>query len=261
MPGAIVTGAGSGIGRATALALAAAGHDVGITTRANVAGAERTCELVRAAGRTSTWRRLDLADADSAGRVIDALMDDLGDPTVLVNNAGANSRTPAVEDELAAFRRVLEINLTGAFACSQAFARRVMSARTAGVIVNVTSVLAHAPLAGAASYCASKAGLDALTKALAIEWAPFSIRVNAVAPGHTVTPMNFDEEVDPGAVDRPQIPLGRPAAVEEIAAAIAFLAGPSAAYATGSSLTVDGGLLLVSGPGVLEAAHPNAQSR
>jgi NAD(P)-dependent dehydrogenase (short-subunit alcohol dehydrogenase family) len=258
MPVAIITGGSSGIGRATALALADAGHDIGITTRTNQAGAEETCAAVRAGDRRAAWRHLDLGEPEQAAAVVDSLADELGGLDVLVNNAGLNSRVPALDEPVAAFRHILDVNLTGAFACAQAAARRMAAAGHGGRIVNVTSVLAHAPLVGAASYCAAKAGLELVTQVLALEWAEYGIAVNAVAPGHTATPMNFVEpDPDPARIPRPDIPIGRPAYAQEIAEAIVFLASPRAAYATGSSLTVDGGLLLVAGPTVLERAHPN----
>jgi NAD(P)-dependent dehydrogenase (short-subunit alcohol dehydrogenase family) len=147
------------------------------------------------------------------------------------------------------------VNLTSAFACARAAARIMVDGGRGGCIVNVSSVLAAAPLARAAAYCASKAGLEMLTRVLALEWARHGIRVCAVAPGHTVTPMNFRAPL-PRADEcaRPEIPVGRPADASEIAAAIGYLVSPAARYVTGSSLTVDGGLLLVSGPTLLEPA-------
>jgi len=254
---AIITGGSSGIGRATALLLAADGHDVGVTTRVNAAGAREACAEVRRLGRRAAWRTLDLSEPERAGAAVDALAEELGGVDVLVNNAGVNSRVPALEESVSGFRRVLDVNLTGAFACAQAAARRMRGAG-GGRIVNVSSVLAHVPLAGAGPYCAAKAGLELLTRVLALEWAVHGVRVNCVAPGHTATPMNFtDPDVDADAVERPAIPLGRPAHAREIAAAVAFLASPAASYATGATLLVDGGLALVAGPTVLEAEHPN----
>jgi NAD(P)-dependent dehydrogenase (short-subunit alcohol dehydrogenase family) len=261
MKGAIVTGGSSGIGRAVAVALAAEGYDVAVTARANASGAEATCDRVRALGRRAAWARLDLSEPEAAERAIGELWDRLGSADVLVNNAGANRRVGALGESVADFRRILDINLVGPFACARAHARRLVDGGREGAIVNVTSVLAHAPLGAAAVYCASKSALDMLTRVLALEWAAHGIRVNAVAPGHTVTPMNFaDADVSAQSIARPQIPIGRPASPEEVAAAVAFLAGDSARYASGTSVTVDGGLLLVTGPAVLEAAHRNEQA-
>jgi NAD(P)-dependent dehydrogenase (short-subunit alcohol dehydrogenase family) len=172
---------------------------------------------------------------------------------VLVNNAGVNRRVPLLDDTPDAWNRLLAINLTAAWLCTRAAARCMIAHGAGGRVVNVTSVLASVPLAGAAAYCASKAALEMLTRASALELAPHGIAVNAVAPGHAATPMTLAPgETDPAAVVREAIPFRRPALPQEIADAIAYLASSRASYATGSSLLVDGGLLLVSGPTVLE---------
>jgi hypothetical protein len=252
---AIVTGAGSGIGRATALQLAAAGCDVGLTYRANADGAEGVAGEIRALGRAAACVELDLARPEAAAAAIDALADRLGGVDVLVNNAGVNRRATVLEETVAGFDRTLAVNLVGPWACAQAAARHMIVAGRGGRIVNVTSVLAFVALDGGGAYGAAKAGLELLTKVLALELAPHAIKVNAVAPGHTATPMNYGPaDLAAATIERPVIPAARAASPDEIAAAIAFLASPAASYATGASLLVDGGLLLASGPQALQEA-------
>ena len=239
---AIVTGSDSGIGRATAVALAARGLDVGVTWHTDEQGARETARQVREHGAFAALARLDLTDAPQAA--IDDLAAQLRGLDVLVNNAGANHRAGVLEDDLDGWRRALEINLTGAFACAQAAARIMVAAGNGGRIVNVTSIHEHVPLAGAAAYCAAKAGLGMLTQVLALELAPHGITANAVAPGHIATPMTGKADLDPRTLPLPPVPVGRPGAPEEVAAAIALLAAEDASYVTGASLIVDGGLRL-----------------
>ena len=252
---AIVTGAGSGIGRATALRLAADGCDVGITYRANARGAQEVVAELRDGGRAAACVELDLSGPSAAQRAVDTLAERLGGVDVLVNNAGVNRRATVLEETIAGFEHTLAVNLVGPWACAQAAARHMIDAGRGGRIVNVTSVLAFVALDGGGAYGAAKAGLELLTKVMALELAPHGIKVNAVAPGHTATPMNYGPDDLAGAtIERPVIPAARAAAPDEIAAAIAFLASPAASYATGASLLVDGGLLLASGPQALQEA-------
>jgi NAD(P)-dependent dehydrogenase (short-subunit alcohol dehydrogenase family) len=245
VPVAIVTGSDSGIGRATAVALARDGYDVGVTWHADEPGATATAGEVRGAGRRAEVRRLDLSRADDGPPVIDALADALGGLDVLVNNAGTGDLTPFLEIDLATWRHVLETDLTGAFLCAQAAARRMVAAGRGGRIVNVTSIHEHVPLAGSAPYCASKGGLGLLTKVMALELAAHGITVNAVAPGEIATPMTGQEDEDPHEQERPGIPARRTGDAREIAALIAFMCRDEAAYLTGESVVMDGGLQLM----------------
>jgi NAD(P)-dependent dehydrogenase (short-subunit alcohol dehydrogenase family) len=245
MPVAIVTGSDSGIGKASAVALAEGGFDVGITWHTDEEGAQGTAGEVRDRGRRAEVRQVDLSDAAQAAQVVAELADALGGLDVLVNNAGTGASTPFVEVSLEEWRHVLDVDLTAAFVAAQEAARRMIAAGTAGRIINITSVHEHVPLPGSSAYCAAKGGLGLLTKVMALELAEHGIRVNAVAPGEIATPMTGAHEEDPTEIDRPSIPLGRPGHAREIAAAVAFLASPGAAYATGASLVIDGGLLLM----------------
>jgi NAD(P)-dependent dehydrogenase (short-subunit alcohol dehydrogenase family) len=251
---AIVTGASSGIGRATAVALASRGFDVGITWCGNEDGGRVAAAQIEASGRRAATVRLDLREADGIEPAMRALAERLGRVDVLVCNAGANRRAPALAETEQAWGEVLAVNLTGPWLCARAVAPRMIE-QGGGRIVFVTSILALEPLAGGGAYCASKAGLDALARVLALELAPDGILVNTVAPGHTATPMNFGDDVpDAYSTSRPVIPLGRPADPAEIAAVVGFLASSEASYLTGSTLLVDGGLRLVSGPESLQQA-------
>jgi NAD(P)-dependent dehydrogenase (short-subunit alcohol dehydrogenase family) len=245
MPAAIVTGSDSGIGRATAVALARDGYDVGITWHEDEAGANETAEEVRALGRRAEVRRLDLSDATNGPRVVDELAEALGGLDVLVNNAGTGDSTPFVDVALETWRHVLEVDLTGAFLCAQAAARRMIAAGRGGRIVNVTSIHEHLPLEGSAPYCAAKGGLGLLTKVMALELAREGITVNAVAPGEIATPMTGQEDEDPHGNERPGIPARRPGDAREIAGLVAFICREEAAYLTGESIVMDGGLQLM----------------
>jgi NAD(P)-dependent dehydrogenase (short-subunit alcohol dehydrogenase family) len=240
---AIVTASDSGIGRATAVALARAGADVGITWHSDEAGAERTAEEVRAAGRRAEVARLDTAQLDSCGDVIDELADRLGGLAVFVNNAGTGSATPALELGLDEWRHIVATDLDGAFVCLQRAARRMVAAGRGGRLIAVTSVHEHQPRVGSAAYDAAKHGLGGLMKTLALELGAHRITANCVAPGEIATAMTGQEDQDPHGVKRPGVPLGRPGDAREIAAVIAFLASPAASYVTGASWVVDGGML------------------
>ena len=242
---AVVTGADSGIGRATAVALAAAGFDVGITWRSDRDGAEGTAAEVRAAGRRAEVARVDLADPVAGAAVVDRLGDALGGLGVLVNNAGTGSSRPVLDLTYDEWRDVLGVDLDAAFVTAQAAARRLVATGRGGRIVNITSVHEHAPRVGSAAYCSAKAGLGMLTRSLALELGPHRVTVNSVAPGEIATPMTGQEDVDPHTRERPGIPLRRPGDAREIAAVVAFLASPAASCVTGASWVVDGGMLLM----------------
>jgi NAD(P)-dependent dehydrogenase (short-subunit alcohol dehydrogenase family) len=242
---AIVTASDSGIGRATAVALARRGCDVGITWHSDERGAQETAAEVRAAGTAAHVTRLDLSLNPESLEAFEGLLEALGGVDVLVNNAGKGDSQPFLEKSLDDWREELEVNLTGAFLCGQAAARRMVADGVRGRIVNVTSVHEHIPLKEAAAYCASKGGLGLLTKVMALELAEHGITVNAVAPGEIATPMTGNEDEDVRTIERPAIPGGRPGDAREVAELIAHLASEEASYTTGASFVVDGGLMLV----------------
>jgi NAD(P)-dependent dehydrogenase (short-subunit alcohol dehydrogenase family) len=251
---AIVTGSESGIGRATAVALARQGCDLGITWYREEEAAEATAAEVRDLGRRAEVRHLDLTQLPGAADVVDELAEALGGLDVLVNDAGTGHSTPLLDTGYDTWREVLATDLDGAFLCLQRAARRMVAAGRGGRIVNVTSVHEHQPKVGSAAYCAAKGGLGLLTRVAAIELAEHGITVNAVAPGEIATPMTGQEDEDPTAPghERPGVPLRRPGDAREVAAVIAFLASPEASYVTGASYVVDGGMLQM---GPMAGAH------
>jgi NAD(P)-dependent dehydrogenase (short-subunit alcohol dehydrogenase family) len=242
---AVVTGADSGIGKACAVALAEAGFAIGITWYGDRAGAARTAIEIRGTGGRCEVAELDLTRLPDAAVVIDDLADRLGGLGVLVNNAGTGLATPFVDVSWQQWREVLSVDLDGPFLCSQRAARRMRSAGRGGRIINITSVHEHAPRVGSSAYCAAKGGLGLLTKVMAQELAADGITVNAVAPGEIATPMTGQEDVDPFTRERPGVPVGRPGDAREVAAVVTLLASPAAAYVTGASWPVDGGMLLM----------------
>jgi NAD(P)-dependent dehydrogenase (short-subunit alcohol dehydrogenase family) len=239
---AIVTGGNSGIGRATALALANAGFDVGITWHRDEERARSAAREIEKAGGRCEVRHLDLHAVHEGARVLDELGQALGEINVLVNNAGYGTSKPFLDMTLGEWQGVIDVNLTAAFVIAQAAARRMVDQGTGGAIVNVTSVHEHIPLSGAAPYVASKHGLGGLTKAMALELGPRGVRVNAVAPGQIATRMTGQEDEPPSSS---QVPLGRAGDAREVGALIAWLASHEAGYVTGASYVVDGGLLLI----------------
>ena len=240
---AIVTGSDSGIGRATAVALAEAGMDVGITWHEDEAGAERTAGEVRSLGRRAVTARLDLTELPGCGEVIDALARDLGGLDVFVNNSGTGASRKFLDTSYETWREVVATDLDGAFVCLQRAARIMVKQGSGGRIVAVTSVHEHQPRVGSAAYDAAKHGLGGLVKTIALELAEHGITANTVAPGEIATPMTGQTDLDPRTVSRPGIPLGRPGDAREVAAVVAFLASPASTYVTGASWAVDGGML------------------
>ena len=240
---AIVTGADSGIGRATAVALAADGFDVGITWHTDEAGAEATAAEVSEHGVRALVAPLDVADIPACGDVIDRLAEDLGGLDVFVNNAGTGLKTPFLDVSIDEWRHVLDVDLTGAFVCLQRAARQMVRAGRGGRLIAVTSVHAHQPMVGSSAYDAAKHGLSGLMKNIALELGQHGISSVSVAPGEIATPMTGQTDEDPHGTHRAGIPFGRPGDAREVAALIAFLASPRAAYITGTSVVIDGGML------------------
>ena len=236
---AIVTGAGSGIGKAAAEALATAGAKVVVADR-NLAAAREVASTLKSAIAVEA----DVTDEAA----IDAMLDAAAGPVdILVNNAGLAIRRPAVELSGEDWNKVVDVNMTAVFLCSRAAARRMIAEGKGGAIVNVASImgLSGGGLYPNISYQTTKGAVVNMTRALAVEWAPHAIRVNAVAPTYVRTPFIKPITDQPELVARIEAmtPLRRLAEPEEVASAILFLASPGAAMVTGHTLPVDGGFL------------------
>lgn len=239
---ALVTGAGRGLGRAAAEALAEAGAEVWLLARTE-SDLAAAAETIHNAGGDANALACDVTDAGALKRAIAGLpaLD------IMVNNAGTNIPEPFVDVSEEHLDRLLSLNVRAAFLAAQAAARKMLEApdRSArgGAIVNMSSQMGHIGAAGRTVYCLTKHAIEGLTKALAVELAPNRIRVNSVAPTFAETPMTapmFQRKEFSDWVHA-RIPLGRLARPEDVAAAVVFLASPSAAMITGTSLLVDGG--------------------
>ena len=232
---AVVTGAAQGLGAAIADALEAEGARVARTDLS----------------QSGVAYELDVTDRGSVDRALAEIAERLGEPTILVSNAGINRIGPSETLPEERWQEVVDINLTGAFRCAQAAGVRMLAAGR-GSIVSVASISAFVGIPGRAAYCATKAGVVALTRVLAVEWAARGVRVNAVAPGYVGTPM-VEQALEAGLLAADELadrtPVGRVASPAEIADTVVFLASPAARYVTGQTLVVDGGYLAYGAPG------------
>lgn len=249
---AIVTGSDSGIGQATAVAFAKEGADVAVTYLHDQQGAETTKRQVEAAGRKAIIVHLDQRDPQSVETLFRQTREDLGEPTILVNDAGIDaSGKPVKEMSLEEWDDSIRTNLYGPFFCCQQFIRGLEGSGKHGTIINITSVHQEIPRAGAAGYDVAKGGLRNLTRTLALELAEKNINVNNIAPGMVLTPFNQKAIDDPKVREKQvqSIPMKRAAEPEEIADVAVFLASKEARYIHGTSIVVDGGLMQFQGQG------------
>ena len=243
---ALITGASSGIGRATAEAMAKEGARVGVNYCKNQAGAKQTAETIRNAGGEALVVRADVTRSAEVQAMVDAVRKEWGRIDILVNNAGdllaRRSLTDMTEEY---WDEIMALNLKSVFLCVRAVWQE-MAERKTGCIINVTSIAGrNGGGPGAAAYAAAKGGLLTYTKGLAKELAPHGIRVNGIAPGVIATP--YHERYSPGEVFQrfvASIPLGRAGTSEDVADVIVFLASPAARYIIGETVEVNGGMLM-----------------
>ena len=238
---AVVTGAARGLGRVIALTLAREGYTLVL---ADVADPAPVAAEVTALGGTAWPSRTDVSAEDDVRALADGVRDRFGRADVLVNNAGISLLVPAEQTSAAAWRRVLEVNLTGPFLLCREFGAQMLAAGS-GAIVNVASIAGLRGVAHRAAYNSSKHGLVGLTSTLAAEWGGRGVRVNAVCPSWIKTEMDAEDQASGGYTDTDitdQVPMARFAAPEDVAAAVAFLADPArSGFVNGAALPVDGG--------------------
>lgn len=238
---AVVTGAGRGLGRTMALALAAAGADVVCSARSSDE-IESAAEEIRALGRRALAIPADITVPDACEHLAAAAEEGLGPVDILVNNAGINIRKPVLDLSVEEYRRVLGTNLEGYFLCARAFGKGMVE-RGRGKVINISSIMGRVALPGQAAYASSKGAVEQLTKVLALEWAPHNVQVNALAPTYFETELTRPLFDDPerNAFITERTPAGRWGQPHELAGAVIFLASEASSYITGHTLVVDGG--------------------
>ncbi len=240
---AVVTGAGKNIGRAIALKLARDGAGVVINGRSDQAALDAVVREIEAEGGRAMTAIADVSDPEAVARMTDAAVASLGGIDILISNAGLRRQTAFLDMGLAEWREILSVALDGAFILARAAVPHMIR-RGGGAIVALSGISTHVGTPNRCHVSASKAGLEGLMRALAIELAPHGITANTVAPGSVDTVRGAAAGVRPGTLGDSAIPLQRKASVDDIAAMVRHLAGPEGAYITGQTIHVNGGLYL-----------------
>lgn len=242
---AIVSGASSGIGQGIARRLGCEGARVIVDYVGTPQGAEETERAIVEAGSDGEIVKADVTKMEDVRKLVDAAWERFGIADILVNNAGMEHKSAFVETPEGDYDQVMAVNLRGPFFLTQAFVRRLRDAKKPGRIVNISSVHEDMVFPGFATYCCSKGALRMLMRDLAVELGPMGITVNNVAPGAIATPINkalLENKTELAALLR-NIPLGRMGTAEDVAGLVAFLCSDDAAYITGSTFVIDGGLM------------------
>jgi glucose 1-dehydrogenase len=246
---AIVTGAATGIGKAIATTMAAEGASVVIDYVGDPALANAAVQAIQTAGGKVQAYPADVSNPDQVNQLIQKAIDTFGRLDILVNNAGLEYKHPFPEFPLEHWNKIIAVDLTGPFLCAQAAAKALIRQGSGGRIINISSIHEDLPMPTNAPYCAAKGGLRMLMRTIAVELASHKITVNNIAPGAIFTPIDADIEADPKmeAALMAEIPLGRWGQPEEVAALAVFLASDSAAYCTGGTFFIDGGMIRQAG--------------
>lgn len=239
---AVVTGGSKGLGKSMALGLAQAGAATVLVSRDATSCAEAADEIHHATGQTSLGLAADVTDEAQVAALIATVRERCGRLDILINSAGVNIRHPLEEFPYADYQRVVDVNLTGTWLCCRAVAP-IFKEQQSGVAINIGSALSLVGLGERTAYCASKSGVIGLTRALALEWAPYGARCNAICPGPFLTEMNLPLLEHPERVQAVvgRTAFGRWAELWEIRGAALFLASDASSYVTGTTLSVDGG--------------------
>ena len=246
---ALVTGAATGIGQAIAIGMAREGASVIVDYVGNPDAPNATVQQIESAGGKALAVAADVSQPDQVANLIQQAVQKFGKLDIAVNNAGIEYKHPFTEFPLDQWNKIIAVNLTGPFLCAQAAAKQMISQGGAGRIINISSVHQDLPMPTNAPYCASKGGLRMLMRTIAVELAPYGITVNNIGPGAIFTPIDADIEANPEMEKAlmAEIPVGRWGKPEEVANLAIFLASDDAAYITGSTYYIDGGMLRQSG--------------